>query len=308
MKKLLNLYTLLPLAIVSSLTVLEFIYLSQVNEWGNEAIRILAAPASKPIADLAIERFKELFGVEALADYAASGTILAKLEVGVQADVVIFASSDLGEVAVARGLVVPESGVYLAYVLPALFVRADLSPVVKCIDDLAALDARIGVANPTVAPIGAEAYYIINQSTNRDKLLSKVVVQTRDAQELLVLLKFGGIDAAFLWHVYEGELRGVAKPIYPWECGYEFHVYSQVAYITVNSKNENLAREFIELLAKDSFIKDKLRELGYLTSISEVYDYVANHSSQASMHHYGNRALTSKRNNTAPYIKNQCWW
>lgn len=267
------------LAIVASLTVLEFLYLSQVIKGSGKAIYVLAAPVSKPIVDLAIERFKELFGVEVLVDYAASGTILAKLEVGVQADVVILASSDLGEIAAARGLVIPESETNLAYVLPVLFIKADLSSLVKCIDDLAALDVKIGVVNPAVTPIGIEAYYIINQSVNRDKLLSKVVVQTKDAQELLMLLKFGGVDAAFLWHIYEEDLRGIAKPIYPWGCGYEFHMYSQVAYVTAKSKNEDLAREFIEFLAKDNFVKGKLRELGYLTSINEVYDYIAKHSS-----------------------------
>jgi len=275
LKKLLYLCMLLVIA----LTVLEFLYLSQAGGGSSEVIYVLAAPASKPIVDLAIERFKELFDVEVLVDYAASGTILTKLEVGVQVDVVIFASNDLGEVAAARKLVIPESKTNLAYVLPALFIKADLSSLVKCIDDLAALNVKIGVANPAVAPIGVEAYYIINQSANRNKLLSKVVVQTRDAQELLTLLKLRGIDAAFLWHVYEEDLKGIAKPIYPWECGYEFHIYSQVAYVTANSRNKNLAREFIEFLAKDSLIKDKFRELGYLTSINEVYEYIAKHSS-----------------------------
>ncbi len=302
MKKPLDLYILLLLATASSLAVLEFLYLSQVNEERNIVIHIIAAPASKPIVDLTIERFKELFSVKALVDYAASGTILAKLEAGVQADVVVFASSEFGEVAAARGLVVPESVVNFAYVLPALFVRDDLSSVVKCVDDLALLDVKIGVANPKVAPIGAEAYYIINQSANRDKLLSKVVVQARDAQELLMLLKFGGIDAAFLWHIYRDDLRGVAEPIYPWKCGYEFHVHSQVAYVTANSKNKNLAKEFVELLAKDSFVKDKLRELGYLTSINEVHDYIAGHLSHL------NRALMLKRNSTLSHVKSRCWW
>lgn len=285
MKKLRHLYVLL--AIVFSIIVLEFIYLSRINGGSNEVIYVLAAPVSKPIIDLAVERFKEISSIEVLVDYAASGTILAKLEAGVQADVVIFASSDLGEVAAAHGLVISESKTELAYVLPALFIKADLSPIVKCIDDLAALDVKIGVANPAVAPIGVEAYYIINQSANRDRLLSKVVVQARDAQELLAILKFGGVDAAFLWHIYEEGLRSIAKPIYPWECGYKFHVYSQVAYVTAKSKNEKLAREFIEFLTKDSFIKDKLKELGYLNSINEVNDYIAKHLNQTSMSYYG---------------------
>ncbi|MGC8983292.1 MAG: molybdate ABC transporter substrate-binding protein [Desulfurococcaceae archaeon] len=234
---------------------------------------VLAAPIAKPILDRALSVFENQTGVRVLVSYEASGSIYTKLREGVPVDVVVFASSDWGDKAIAEGLVYSSPSTGLGYQVVLIYVRENVPHSITCLDDLAEYDVKVGIANPSVAPAGYEAMRIINQSSKAPLILSRIAV-AKDIAELVTWYKLGAVDVAFIWNTFNSTLANITRSvIYPWRCGYNTSIYYSPVYVSKTSKNVELAKKLVEFLSSE-YVKNVAKSLGFFASRSEAEEFI----------------------------------
>ncbi len=243
----------------------------------SKSLFVLSAPGAQPILSKVIPAFESRYGVSVQVSYNPSGSIFATLKLrNASVDLVIFASEDWGRRAESEGLVFSSSKSVFAYQLAVVFVRRGLQNV-TCIDDLARPGLKIGIANPKVAPAGYEALYYFNQSKHSKEIMSNVV-HVKDVGELVTIFKTGALDAIVAWHTYYSQLKDISYVVYPWSCGYNYHVYGLIGYVAKASTKPGLAQELLNFIANSDVSKEVMRGLGYFTSVGEALSYVKNTS------------------------------
>lgn len=142
--------------------------------------------------------------------FAGSGSLLVKLENHL-GDLYIPASYSYIEEAVRKGLVDPQTVKILAYHEPVLLIRKPFAGEIKSIYDLARVNLRIGISDPREAAIGRVTYEILRKAGLWNELQKKIVVRTPTVNQLLLYLKSGDIDAAFVWEELADKVPNAVK-------------------------------------------------------------------------------------------------
>jgi len=213
-----------------------------------ESLEILSAAGLKePITKLAEEYKRQHPDTELNLILAGSGELLTELSQG-RGDIFIPAAEYYMNVALKRGLIIPESVKVVGKHIPVLVVRKEKAHVVRSFNDLKTADVRLGIGDPNIAAIGKISYRILEKAKLLPYVEKRIVVKTPTVNQLLIYLNSGQIDAAIVWKELTKKLQNVVVIPIP----SEVNVVEKIEVgIAKHTKNQKMAKEFEDFLIKE---------------------------------------------------------
>ncbi len=160
----------------------------------------LCSAASKAWKEI-IPVFEKETGIKVVAEYGASGTLLAHLEMSRIGDIYAPASPYYMRLAVERGLVDNSTVEPVAYLVPVILVPRGNPANISSVYDLARPGVRVGLGNPESVAVGRYAKRMLEQLGIWGKVEKNIVVYARNIAELTSYVASGAVDAAITWQV-----------------------------------------------------------------------------------------------------------
>ena len=160
----------------------------------------LCSAASKAWREI-IPIFEKETGIKVVAEYGASGTLLAHLEMSKAGDIYAPASPYYMRLAVRKDLVINSTVKPVVYLVPAILVPSGNPAHIENVYDLARPGVRVGLGNPESVAVGRYAKRMLEQLGIWDAVKKNVVVYARNIAELTSYVASGAVDAAITWQV-----------------------------------------------------------------------------------------------------------
>jgi molybdate transport system substrate-binding protein len=156
-----------------------------------------AAGLKAPVEELA-RQYEREFGTPILIQYGGSGQLVATIDATKSGDLMIAADSSY--VVRLREKKLGGASLDLAMMRPVLAVAAGNPKMIRGWRDLLERqELKFGLCHPEAAAIGSTLQSIAAARGEWDQLRSSADVMKSTVSELVVDLKAGALDAAFLW-------------------------------------------------------------------------------------------------------------
>lgn len=127
-------------------------------------IMVYAPPVLEPIIrDFSI-LFEKKYNIKVLIIIGPTGTLINKVEVSKEGDVLMTADHIYMEKAIQKGFVKQHSTRVISYLIPVLVISRSKNLSISNIEDLASHHVKIAVPDPDVAPFGRIAIEILIKS------------------------------------------------------------------------------------------------------------------------------------------------
>ena len=237
----------------------------------SDFVTVTAASSLQPLLDSTSPEFETANSINLRITYAASGAASRQIEQGAPVDVFISAGEQYVDNLLAGGFLRQDSIV--------IFGHGDLSlirPQKTNNGNLSFQEAqRIAIPNPEIAPYGAAAKRLLEQSKLWDDI-EPHIVYAQSALHAFQFTKAGEVDYALvpkpLLQISDSGVIEVASQD-AGLLGKEIVTYS--AAVTTSSAKEASARAFVKYLASPT-VEAWLTELGYRTLEQPVEDKYVN--------------------------------
>ncbi len=233
---------------------------------------ILAPPALQKPLDSVISEFTERYGVLVRTSYEPTGSLINKLRLSGNGDVLVTADHEFMLQAVEYGLVINDSVRVLTYLIPAIIVPKNNPANITNLKDLTKPNLKIAIANPEISPAGKYAIAILINAGIYEEVKDNIVVYAESISRLASLVALGAVDAAIGFHVmhywYPNETEIVW--LQPQEIP---EVACQLIGITKQTSNTDLSKKFVDFVVESLKRDNVWRDSGYITSIEELRRY-----------------------------------
>lgn len=235
---------------------LMFISLFFTQACGNlsdskKELRIYCGAATRPPIDDLITEFKKQTGIDVVATYSGSGTVLSQMIAGKTGDLYIPGSNDYMEKAKAKGVVYPETEKVLAYLVPAIIVKKGNPKGIQTIEDLLRDDVKFGIGTPGAVCLGDVAKTIFKNTGKEELFMKKVTTQAGSCSKTLALVTFGTVDAIIGWDVFKHWQSDKVDKV---DISKELigdRAYYIPAAISKFTKDYKLAKKFLNFISSD---------------------------------------------------------
>ncbi len=253
---------------------------------GPPTLLVFAGSASRPALLKAAKVFEQKKGILVDIVFGGSGQVLSQMILSHKGDLYFPGSSDYMEIAKKKGVVVPESEVRLAYLVPALAVAKGNPKKVKGLGDLLRKDLRVAIANPESVCVGSYGVEVLEKnlpSAQVRALRDKLVTYTGSCAKTASAISLGAADAVMAWRIFESwdPKRIEIIPL-------QQDQISRVGYLPVAlskfSKHPKGARAFIRFLVSKEG-KDIFRAFGYFMTAKEAFAWIGAKKPVGGLYH-----------------------
>lgn len=193
------------LFLVWGLSGLMFMATSASIAYADE-LMIFAGSASKPPTEEVIQAFEKSTGIKVSITFGGSGFVLSQMSLAQRGDIYFPGSSDYMEIAKKKGLVLPESEQYVAYLVPAMNVQKGNPKGIKSLRDLKKPGLRVVIANPDAVCVGLYAVEIIEKNFSAQEkgaFRSNLVNYTDSCEKTATAISLKTVDAVIGWSVFQ---------------------------------------------------------------------------------------------------------
>ena len=223
-----------------------------------ELLVFVAASLTDAMEQLERE-FAEAEGIQVRRNVGGSGSLAQQILRGAPADVFISAGDQPMDLLQEHGMLAP--GTRRALLTNELVLAAAAGDDrIASVDDLAASDLRVAIADPELSPAGAYARQSLEYMGLWDVLGPRVILG-RDVRASLGYVKTGNVDAAVVYRTDVGEGRGL-NVIASLPSGSHAPISYPGAVLSRSSRQE-AALAFLSYLSGDEG-RRTLREFGFV--------------------------------------------
>ncbi len=247
---------------------------------------VFAGSASRPALLKAAKAFEKQKGISVDIVFGGSGQVLSQMILSHKGDLYFPGSSDYMEIAKKKGVVLPESEVRLAYLVPAMAVAKGNPKRVKGLGDLLREDLRVAIANPESVCVGSYGVEILEKNLHPPQvraLRAKLVTYTGSCAKTASAISLGAADVVMGWRIF-GSWDPKRIEIVP----LRKNQISRVGYLPIAlsrfSKHPEGARAFIRFLASKEG-RDIFRAAGYFMTAQEAFAWIGAQKPVGGLYH-----------------------
>lgn len=190
--------------LLAALSALLVIALSSCSapQSGN-TLRVFCGSAVKPVMEKLAMLYEEKTGIRAEIQYGGSGVVLSMMQLARRGDIFISGSPDFMEKAKRMGLVHESTEQILAYLIPAIIVQKGNPKGIVKLEDLAAEDVSLGIANPDSVCLGIYAFEIFDNSGILDRVRGNIKVFPESCSKTAAIIVMNKVDAVIGWREFQ---------------------------------------------------------------------------------------------------------
>ncbi|MBN2467428.1 MAG: substrate-binding domain-containing protein [Deltaproteobacteria bacterium] len=179
------------------------IYLFFPTLGSTETITAFIGSATKPALEEINRLYTELYGIEVIAHYGGSGTMLSQMKLAGQGDIYLPGSPDFMEKAKREQVIDPDSIKIVAYLIPAINVQKGNPKNITSLKDLIRDDIDLVIANPRVVCVGLYAVEIFETNNLSSPIQPKIKSYTESCARTANTIAIGGVDVVMGWRVFQ---------------------------------------------------------------------------------------------------------
>lgn len=196
----------------------HLLYRSTQPDSSAEHLVIFAAAGLRVPMDQALQDYRQWWlnnrGVVPQIDvhYSGTGDLLARLQAGASADLVLLADSDFLELARDNDLI--REALPLVRIRPVVATSRDGEALVQSAADLATPGVRVGIGHPQGTAVGRVTKEALGDAGIWQAVADNSVVTKSTVNELAMDLQIGSLDAAVIWDFLarQFELPAITDP------------------------------------------------------------------------------------------------
>ncbi len=226
---------------------------------------------TKPVMEELVNTYKEKTGVEVIAQYGGSGTLLSQMKISQTGDIYLAGSPDFMEKAKREYLVGSGSIKIVAYLIPAINVQKGNPKKVQSLRDLAREDVQLVIGNPRAVCVGLYAVEVFEASNLTAIIKPRIKSYTESCAKTANIITLGGADAVMGWEVFAHWAPDKIETVFLKPEEIPRISYVAIA-ISIFSKNKEQAEDFVSFVVSPAG-KQKFKEMGYLTEEEEARKY-----------------------------------
>lgn len=185
-------------------------------------------------------------GVEVLFDIGGSETLLPRVLSGAAADV--FVCHDPFEQKLKEAGKLAGSAV-VGVMRPMLMVRPGNPKNIKSLEDLARLDVKIGMGDPSYSTCGELFVKVLETKGIKDAVMAHVALKARTHSEIANGAILGPLDAVVVWNYVSTMYKGKLEPV---ETGDKYQDVRVTVVGLSSSPNPALRDAFLEYCRSDA--------------------------------------------------------
>jgi len=166
---------------------------------------VFAGAACKPPLEALATSFEQRTGQRVDVVFGGSGYVLSQMRLAKRGDIYFPGSSDFMEVAKRQGLVWPETERRVAFLVPAINVRAGNPKGIRGLTDLLNPDIRVAIANPEHVCVGTYAVEILEANLSpqdRVRFRKNLINYTESCEKTASAVSMKAVDAVLGWGVF----------------------------------------------------------------------------------------------------------
>ncbi len=238
------------------------------------AITVFCGSANKPAMEEIARLFQAEKGIEVNLILGGSGTLLSQIELSKSGEIYLPGSPDYVIIAERRKLIHPDSDRIVAYLVPAIITPAANPAHVRCLEDLARPDLRVGIGNPETVCLGLYGMELLELNGLLDGVLENVVTFGASCSKTANLAAMGHVDAILGWRVFHfwNPERMAFVPIAP-------EKIPRISYIPiaipVYTRDRKLSEAFIDFVLSNR-CRAVYEKFGYLTDFEQARTFAPN--------------------------------
>jgi len=245
-----------------------YTYIAPKSQSVKPSLLVYAPPVIQPLLEAAVKDYERVHGVKVGVVYGATGTLIYRIGLTREGDVLITADHSFMLKAMKQDLVYNETVKVVTYSIPALVVPRGNPANVTSLQDLVKGSVKIGIADPQVAPYGRMAVETLEKNGVYEMVESRLVV-FRDVGEAARQVALGLVDVAILPHVMHYAYINSTEVVWlkPSELS---SITCQMAAVLKFAKKTDLALDFVEYLVKYARESLNAARLGYVADLPEL--------------------------------------
>jgi len=226
---------------------------------------------TKPVMEEIIREYQKKTGVEVIAQYGGSGTLLSQMKLAQMGDIYLAGSPDFMEKAKKEKIVEPDSIKIVAYLIPAINVQKGNPKKIQSLHDLIREDIQLVIANPRTVCVGLYAVEVFEHNHLSSLIKPRIKSYTESCEKTANLIALGGADAVMGWEVFSHWEPDKIETIFlkPSEI-------PRISYIPIAvsrfAKNKKQAKDFVNFVVGYEG-KEKFKAKGYITDEPEARRY-----------------------------------
>lgn len=219
----------------------------------------------RPAARSMVDAFEKEHGITVQADYAGGGQLLGTIAAHQRGDLFMAGAERYADLAIERGLAVPDTKKTVAYFVPVIFVQKGNPKNIASVQDFTRDGVRLGFGDERCCAVGDKTLGILERNNiPLREVRPQVVYKSKTVNELGVAVQMGSVDAVVMWDTNARHFseHGEIVPI-----PLEKNVVSAVPLVMLkSSKRPEYAREFIDF-ATSSKGRNIWKKHGYAVSL-----------------------------------------
>lgn len=234
-------------------------------------LAVFAAAGAKPALDEICRLYEEKYSVTVEVAYGGGGEVLSQMELSRSGDVYVAPEQKFMEMAVEKGVALPETVVSIAGMIPVIGLPADNPRNIKTLEDLAAPGVRVAITRRETTLLGQYAPEIFAKAGLGGAIEANIAIEAARPDSLLTMLVMGQVDAGIIWSFYEVQSPDdiIVIRLSPEQLT---GIGEMRAAVASYAADRDAAEQFVAFLTSAEG-KEVFGSLGYITDEAELNRY-----------------------------------
>jgi len=247
------------------------VYYYYLGERRGYRLLVYSPPAMMLLVDSVIYSYSSKYGVGVDVVYGATGSLLNKISLTNEGDVLFTADHEFMLKAMRMNLIYNDTVRVVSYVFIVMITQRGNPHNISSLNDLITQNIKIGVADPSIAPFGRLTVKLLEKNNIYEVLRDKLVIYP-DTAQVARQVSMGLVDVGFVPYTIYYMFRNETELI--WLKPSELPALScQMVGVLKSSKNPDAARDFIEHTVEVVKMDEDLRRAGYLIDLNDIPRY-----------------------------------
>jgi len=257
------------IVVIVVLSWIIYVNTAPANTVSNVELLVYTPPTIQPILSMAADTYTSMYpNVKLNIITGATGTILSKIKLTGEGDILITADHEYMLNASKSGLVYNQTIRVLSYAIIALIVPRGNPANITGLKDLAEKNVKIGIADPAVAPFGRKAVELLVKNSIYDKVKDKLVIYG-DVGQVARQVALGLVDVAILPHIMHYVYRNETEIIWL-EPAQLPRISCQMIAVLNTTRNYGEAVKFEDFLVEYVKSSKDAQDMGYIADLSII--------------------------------------
>jgi len=257
------------IVVITVLSWIIYVNTAPANTVSNVELLVYTPPVIQPILSMAADTYMSMHpNVKLNIIAGATGTLVNKIKLTGEGDILITADHEYMLNASRSGLVYNQTVRVLSYAIIALIVPRGNPANITGLKDLVEKNVKIGIADPAVAPFGRKAVELLAKNNIYGKVKDKLVIYS-DVGQVARQVALGLVDVAILPHIMHYVYRDETEIIWL-EPAQLPRISCQMIAVLNTTRNYGEALKFEDFLVEYVKSSRDAQDMGYIADLSGI--------------------------------------